>query len=493
MGVEIRILSGARQGEQLVLDRSEFRAGADPACEILFDAQLDPAIRGRTTLFRRQEDGWYLHGEGCEILVNHQAIAGWTRVRSGDVIRMSDSGPDFSFNLAAGTAPPQVRMPILSADRASPCIQSPAVAGPSIAIPFPRSTVRKSDGRASGLSQVETHANAAVLTRVTPAKPFDRRWLLGIGGIGVIVVLALLLRQSLLFRPTIIVNVPSSPPPAASTEPGAPLPPPVPDVPVSQPGTGTASGDVNPDIGARLEEAALLLQVEKAGHCWPYATCLAVSGNTLLTTAREAAQLARWRDQSGFKIWATRPSSGFKEEVREIRVNAVFASLEAKANDWIYYDSGLLTVDGPIAKVVPIASRAELADLEPGMAVFCCGFTHEGEKLTRFDRLEPRFTAGKLYVISVAKNLPGQPRLLHLKAEIPKNAYGSAVVNAEGKVIGLYGETASPPSGEAGTAAGIKNMHYVTVVNPEMVDRWLQGDGQQFWLPAAATKPSKDP
>ena len=53
-------------------------------------------------------------------------------------------------------------------------------------------------------------------------------------------------------------------------------------------------------------------------------------------------------------------------------------------------------------------------------------------------------------------------------------------MNASGKVIGLYGD-AIPES------KGLKNLHYVTLLNPEAVRLWLQdrGKSDEIWLPAS--------
>ena len=64
MAVEILILSGARQGERLVLDRREFRVGSEPNCEVRFDVERDSAVKGRSAWFRLQEDGWQLRSTG---------------------------------------------------------------------------------------------------------------------------------------------------------------------------------------------------------------------------------------------------------------------------------------------------------------------------------------------------------------------------------------------------------------------------------------------
>jgi len=42
----------------------------------------------------------------------------------------------------------------------------------------------------------------------------------------------------------------------------------------------------------QLRDAVFLVEVEKAGRFWPFATCVAVGKDTLLTSAREAVQLA---------------------------------------------------------------------------------------------------------------------------------------------------------------------------------------------------------
>ena len=48
------------------------------------------------------EDGWYAQPTGRgEVFINQDALAKRTRLRSGDVVRMSHQGPDFSFTIVA--------------------------------------------------------------------------------------------------------------------------------------------------------------------------------------------------------------------------------------------------------------------------------------------------------------------------------------------------------------------------------------------------------
>jgi len=102
MPVEIHFLSGARQGARDYIDAKQFRAGDHRGYEVFFDPAIDESAQGRAVLFRLQEDGWHVEnvGEG-NVLVNNQRVIGSSRIRSGDVVRMSERGPDFSFNLVA--------------------------------------------------------------------------------------------------------------------------------------------------------------------------------------------------------------------------------------------------------------------------------------------------------------------------------------------------------------------------------------------------------
>ncbi|MBN1910834.1 MAG: hypothetical protein JW818_13900 [Pirellulales bacterium] len=102
MRVDIQILSGARQGEHVVLDVDRFRVGDQRDCEVRFDPARDAAARGHAATIQRDDDGWRIRNTGTgDVLVNHEPVFGNTRLRSGDVVRMSENGPDFSFTIGA--------------------------------------------------------------------------------------------------------------------------------------------------------------------------------------------------------------------------------------------------------------------------------------------------------------------------------------------------------------------------------------------------------
>lgn len=125
MSVEIFILSGARAGEQIILDATEFRVGGEPNCEVVFDPRQDLPAKGRSAAFRLMDDGWYVSRTGIgELLVNQEVVTGRARIRSGDVLRMSNEGPDLVFSLvshATAVAAVPGRTPDMqSASRTSP-------------------------------------------------------------------------------------------------------------------------------------------------------------------------------------------------------------------------------------------------------------------------------------------------------------------------------------------------------------------------------------
>ena len=97
MCVEIQILSGARMGERLRLDATDFEAGGDPRCNVFFDPERDRDAAGTRMRFRRQPDGWYVERIAGGQLLNHDVLPKRSRLRSGDVVRMSIDGPDFLF------------------------------------------------------------------------------------------------------------------------------------------------------------------------------------------------------------------------------------------------------------------------------------------------------------------------------------------------------------------------------------------------------------
>ena len=241
--------------------------------------------------------------------------------------------------------------------------------------------------------------------------------------------------------------------PQAETAETKPSPPPAPLPPPKEETIDTEA----------IQKTVYLIQVQKGPAFYPFATCCAVGDNTVLTTAREAMQLARWREnpKDRFRFWVTNKAQRVHREVLDIRVHAVFATLADKPGDWIYYDLALLTVEGKLPHVARVSSAAE-ARLEDGLHLTCCGFIHSGDKISRSDKLEPALTEGKVFLITHKSDLPADPRLLHVKAKFgnldPPNAFGTPIFDNRGQVVAIYGEKSSPPKSAEGQVD--LNIHY---------------------------------
>lgn len=100
MPVEITILSGSRQGEQFYLDQNSIRVGDSHGDDLRFDVSQDPSAAGREVELHFEEDGWRIRNLGSRsALINHQSVDSGQPLRSGDIIRLSEDGPDFSFTV----------------------------------------------------------------------------------------------------------------------------------------------------------------------------------------------------------------------------------------------------------------------------------------------------------------------------------------------------------------------------------------------------------
>jgi len=506
MAVEISILSGARQGQRFALDATKLRAGPDPAFEIYFDPLADSSARDRSVSLRLMDDGWYIQSTGQgEVFVNQSPVVGLTRLKSGSIVRMSEFGPEFEFRILA-RGPAASERPGATgaaATRAASGWPAQPAAGPGDAAFGPPSFPAAPylpvvSAGPSGISPVTDPlapsspvAPGAVQEPARPASPAPRasdsgRLAVMVGGI-ILGCLVLLVAIKLLSTPQVVlVQQPGSTSEKGGTGEIAPekktkveeeVPPVAPSPP---PPT------VDPLL-ARLKDAVLLIEVEKSGNFWPFSTCCAVSENTVLTSAREAIKLGMWmRDpKSGFKSWVTNPATGLKLPVQDVRVYAVSVTTE-KPDDWIFTNLALLTVQGTLPKTAELASPEELAQLAQGSPIHVFGYTHEGDLIGEADHFEVNNTPGKILVIAAHPDLPGKPRRLGIKSDLPKSAVGSPVVNAQGKVVAVYSVSfAEVAADEKASPPGAQNMHYATVVNPGVIALGLKKADNKIWISTA--------
>ena len=246
--------------------------------------------------------------------------------------------------------------------------------------------------------------------------------------------------------------------------------------------------DVRGTPWARVEsahrEAIYLVQLEKGGperqFSWPFATSCAIGDHTLLSSGREVLELATLHRQ-GYRVSAFNPATGLKTSIRSFRVLREFAGLCDTQVNWIYVNLGLMETEHELATTVPLASQDELQHLEEGQPVACFGFTHDGGKITRFDKFDPIVAPGEVYLISKANDIAKSPRLLEIKADLPQNIFGSPVFVQTGGLVAVFGESAPMQN------VGVKDLHYAPVLDPRLFPSQLAAAPSDDWVTAPET------
>ena len=525
MAIEIFILSGSRRGQRLTLDAQRFRAGCDPECEVRFDPQLEPAASERAAVFRLHGDGWYVHRiGGGEILLNHNPVRKPARLRSGDIVRMSESGPDFSFTIVGrtGTTLPWTALP--AAPPAAPVLpfQSPAPAANFPVVPpganatfpvFPAAVTPAASPTGVTLAPSSVTTPAAL-----PAVASWTGWPVIYTVAGVAICACCFLLAKFLFAPPPFVGPgPAAsvvPPPVPSsvvstTSPSAPLPiisPPVTSPPppgtsaIAAPAAATSAITAStptpplpttpdwPALAEQLKGGVLMVQVSlDTGQTWPLATCWAVGDDAVLTTAAAACDLAKFR-QEKFRIWVVDPSSGTKYEVQTIRVPADYQMYAERPVERQFYDIGLLEVRGRLPKKLSLASGKELEELEDGLPLAGFGFSLKAAKITKFDRYEPGLTLTRVFLIkSPPPHAADGPKLLDVTGSFPENVLGSPLIDAQGKIVAIYSKVA--PSQDA---SGMKDLHFAVVASARSIGAWLQDRDAKTWTTLSSPEGSSE-
>ncbi|MDB4533217.1 FHA domain-containing protein, partial [bacterium] len=107
MAVTLTVLSGSMQGHVLETNKNVIRVGADNASELPFDVVSDPEIEGQQVRFELLDDRWRLFNASTQpLFVNQDLVRDATGVRSGDLIRLSQDGPDVLFELNQNASAP---------------------------------------------------------------------------------------------------------------------------------------------------------------------------------------------------------------------------------------------------------------------------------------------------------------------------------------------------------------------------------------------------
>jgi hypothetical protein len=236
---------------------------------------------------------------------------------------------------------------------------------------------------------------------------------------------------------------------------------------------------------ANVEEAVYLLVVEEpeSGTQFPFATAFAVGEDLLLTSGYVVAELAQAQEK-GRAIRAFHCCSRHSEVVRGLLVSPKFVELAEVPERQIYNDFGLIQVPKKTRECIQFADSARLASIEQGTRLYCVTPTHEAEPLTRFDNTTPIYHQCKVYLITRLMPVDNgaaadDRRLLHLVGGLPKNAFGSPIVDEQGRAIALYSEKAELPKDEALSA--LQNRYHYAVDLGGLPSK-LEGDPHAWWL-----------
>lgn len=233
-------------------------------------------------------------------------------------------------------------------------------------------------------------------------------------------------------------------------------------------------------------DAVLLIEAEhpELSTVWAFGTGVAIAKGLVLTSAQCGCYLEDLR-QKGFKAWVTHEIGPLKQEVTEVRVHARFVKLATDLKDRRYFDLAVLTVSGDLPVTAPLGKSEDMAGLTDGCPLTCLGYNFEkGQRITGFFKLADHRKAvpSELFKVLSSLNGPAEHKTFDLKSNIPENAFGSVLVNVQGRVVGIYTEPASKD-------LGIENLHHATAISTTI----LQGVGERReWVPPVVERSSDE-
>ncbi len=481
MIVEIHILSGSRQGERIEFDRLHFRVGDQPDSEVYFDPACDPASGGRSAEFQFSEsDGWTLRKLGAgDLLVNQGPVSGTTHVRSGDIVRLSDVGPDFVFTVLPHR---QVGVDSLGAGQGGAAL--PGEAAQPAEVPV------------AGLVEGEVP-----LPDPLPKASTTGQWKMPalVGGAAVLGLIVLLLWP----RPAPdphgefthdweALQPIQQPPALPPTVPSDPQPDERPDEPPRERARPWS------EVLDQVREALFVIQVEDpTGQAsWPIANACAIRADTLLTSGTaasaivslQATQLDNVELRSRkWSVWA-QSATGLRRRVTTIRVHQGYEELpvespEGAIDPRMYFYLALLTVEGTLPATLPIAPAAV-----EGLPVAAAGIPYRSERATRFQSYSAGLMEGRVEMLGhLDPKRAESPALLRITASIPlpepdamgPYMFGCPVIDRGGNLVGVYSSPGLTPEAQRA------NMHYAA--ETRLVALWLSGEGLGSWVEPSAT------
>lgn len=462
MPVEIAILSGARQGGRWATDAGRIVVGDADACDIHFDGDSDPGASGRRGLLLQRDDGWRFENQGSESwLVNQSPVppGGDCRLRSGDVIRMSDDGPDLRFTIItareyatriAGQAPSHQNSPAASSPSLPRTAQSAELPGAASAAAsrVPRMAgiavaVLLLVGLVLGLGVWPGGESAQVAVSEPPSiKPEPPGEIADTG------------KEGEAEDETAVVEDTAEAGDDSATLADATAPQiadPVAQDPAAQnrdtPSAAEPSGTVDAgEIQAQAADAIVYLMVEISGQKFPVCCGWAVAPNVVVSTAGTIAVLAEMQEKGQVVFAAYGDQNPSFIPVDDLIVHPLFDKEQADTPLSRAHNVGVATLKASLPKHCPLESASALQKPPTGMplAVVAYALTRAPE-LTAFNVLDPprlRSLGARVVGLETLTGATNDLPLLRLEADAPGGMEGAPVFTAAGKVIGVLGGSA---------------------------------------------------
>lgn len=137
MSLTLRVLTGARAGDEQVLEKSIVVVGRHPMCDFRFDADRDRDVSTRHAEIRAQGDGWILRDLGSTngTFVDGTRLAAEHALRAGQTLSFGEYGPRVQvtaltpYAAAGGAGGGVQRSPAPQQVPAQPGLAAAAVAG----------------------------------------------------------------------------------------------------------------------------------------------------------------------------------------------------------------------------------------------------------------------------------------------------------------------------------------------------------------------------
>jgi hypothetical protein len=434
MPVEFHILTGSLQGA-VVRSDSDRVVINDDASPIQLRFPEDPCAASRKVCVSLDAGGWKIENTGVGyVFLNQSPVSSGksARVRAGDVIRLSEEGPDIEFEIVSkvGTT-------------------APALPSPSVIPPEP--------------------SNSAHDTNDAPKQLFSSGHL----ALGSMLAVACVAIISIIYvsraatqvpivqpmvTPVTVEKAPSpSPPMAVAQVPASETAPattsdsprteasPVKPAPVETASRQTSRPLSIDEVRNAVSGATVWLGAELRGRKYPLCTGWAIRRNFVVSTAREISELKKYHDQGAkvFVFCATETDPFFG--VQRLELHSSYLPDEPGDPRSLAYNVGVVQLSRELPDACQMATAADLrrdGTEVVGMEIVVLGYgiPYSPEYYRSYDSLNaPKLLAkqGTIRTTEVTSGAQDDLPNLVLSVDWFDGADGSPIVDRGGKVVGI--------------------------------------------------------